>query len=153
MRRMDLVQRDMMKYAIQLSKTSDCQSRKVGCVITNKYDEILGTGVNNEVTPIHHCKINGCFRRQNNVPSGKDHQLCRALHAEQQALMDAIKEDKHLKNCIMYVNTFPCVICSKMIAPYIKKIFYVSDYNDELSMEILKEMNVEIIKVTMEEVV
>lgn len=140
-----------MEVAEVVKKRSTCLRRQVGAVIV-KDKQILTTGYNGAPKNLKHCKETGCKREQMKIPSGQRHELCRALHAEQNAIIQAAYNGININNSTLYVTTKPCVLCAKMcINAGIKKIIYKGNYPDELSDEILKEANIEIINFKEEE--
>jgi dCMP deaminase len=123
---------------------STCLRRQVGAVVV-KDKQILATGYNGAPTRIKHCDEVGCMREELGVPSGERHELCRALHAEQNAFLQAAKHGVSLDGAILYITTQPCSICAKMIVNAgIKKIVIEGSYPDELALDFLKEAGVEI---------
>lgn len=123
---------------------STCLRRKVGAVIV-KDKRILTSGYNGAPVGCKHCEEVGCLRQQLNVPSGKRHELCRASHAEQNAIVQAAMHGVSIDGGTIYVTTQPCVICSKLIINSgIKRVVYKGDYPDELSMQLLNEAGIEI---------
>ncbi len=130
-----------------VSSRSTCTRRKVGAVIV-KDKMILATGYNGAPTGLPHCDEVGCLREQGGVPSGQRHELCRGLHAEQNALIQAARHGVSIKDADIYSTTMPCVICSKMlINAGIARIYYVEGYPDELSAGMLEDAGIEIIQV------
>ena len=130
-----------------VSSRSTCLRRRVGAVLV-KDKRILATGYNGPPTGITHCSETGCLREQLNVPSGQRHELCRGLHAEQNAIIQAALHGVSVKGAAIYTTTFPCVICSKMlINAGVKVIYYREGYPDELSLQMLEEAGVELVKV------
>lgn len=135
-----------MNIAIDVSKRSTCR-RQVGAVIT--VDNVIkSTGYNGSPRGLKHCEdIGGCIREKDNIPSGTMQEYCRAVHAEQNAIIFAATEGIKIKNGTLYVNTYPCSICARMlINAGIKKIVYLGDYSDKLSKEMLEEAKIEIVK-------
>jgi dCMP deaminase len=131
-----------MEIAELVSTRSTCTRRQVGAVAVRD-SNILSTGYNGAPSKTKHCAIVGCVREELNVPSGERHELCRAVHAEQNVIIQAAKNGVSLKDTVLYTTTFPCVICTKMIINVgIKKIFYFGAYNDELSIQLLDEAGV-----------
>ena len=129
-----------------VSKRSTCLRRKVGAVLVRD-KRILSTGYNGAPTGIRHCAEVGCLREQLNVPSGERHELCRGLHAEQNAIIQAALHGVSIKGSTIYCTNHPCIICSKMIINSgIEKIVYKYEYRDKLAEEMLKEANVEVRK-------
>lgn len=131
---------------VELIKTrSTCIRRQVGALIV-KDKRILATGYNGAPMGCRHCIEIGCLRDQLNVPSGQRHELCRAIHAEQNAIVQAAYSGTSVKDGIMYVTNQPCVLCAKMIINAgIKKVVYRGEYPDPLAMEMLKEAGVKVI--------
>ncbi len=139
------------RYFIEIAKLvasrSTCLRRKVGAVVV-KDRRILATGYNGPPSGITHCSEVGCLRERLGVPSGERHELCRGLHAEQNAIIQAALHGVSLKGAEIYCTTFPCIICSKMlINAGIQKIYYVEGYPDKLSEDMLGEAGIELVKV------
>lgn len=135
-----------MKIAGDVSERSTCR-RHVGAVITVD-NVIVSTGYNGSPKGLSHCSENGgCIRELNNIPSGTQQEFCRAVHAEQNAIIQAAVNGVKIKGGTLYVNTYPCSICARMIInAEIKRIVYDSDYSDKLSKSMLDESNIEVIK-------
>jgi dCMP deaminase len=131
-----------MEIAYTWSKRATCLRRQVGAVIA-KDTQQLTTGYNGAPRGIPHCaEVGGCLREKMNIPSGQRHEICRGAHAEQNAITQAAKFGIDINNSTLYCNTFPCVICTKMILNSgIKKIVYDSDYDDLLSKQLLSNQN------------
>lgn len=132
---------------VELIKTrSTCLRRQVGALIV-KDKRILSTGYNGAPSGCAHCLDIGCLRDQLNVPSGKMHELCRAIHAEQNAIVQAAYSGVSVKGGTMYTTAQPCVLCAKMIINAgIEKIIFKGDYPDELAMKMLREAGVRVVK-------
>ncbi|SKA75823.1 dCMP deaminase [Caloramator quimbayensis] len=135
-----------MDIAQIVKKRSTCLRRQVGAVIV-KDNRILTTGYNGVPPKMRHCEEIGCLRQKLNIPSGERHELCRALHAEQNAVIQAAKYGISVEGSTIYVTAQPCVICAKiLIASGIKRIVFNGDYPDELSLSMLEESGIEIKK-------
>jgi dCMP deaminase len=132
---------------VDLIKTrSTCLRRQVGAIIV-KDKRILASGYNGAPTGCRHCLDIGCLREELKVPSGERHELCRAIHAEQNAIVQAAYSGTCIKGGTMYVTHQPCVLCAKMaINAGIEKIVYRGDYPDELAMELLREAGVRVVR-------
>jgi len=132
---------------VELIKTrSTCLRRQVGALIV-KDKRILATGYNGAPMGCKHCSDIGCIREKHKIPSGQRHELSRAIHAEQNAIVQAAYSGTSVKGGTLYVTHQPCVLCAKMaINAGIKKIVFKGDYPDELSMELLKEAGLEVIQ-------
>jgi dCMP deaminase len=89
----------------------------------------------------------GCVREKLGIPSGQRHEICRAAHAEQNAIVQAAYSGTSVNGSTMYVTTQPCVLCAKMIINAgIRKIVFKGDYPDSLAMELLQEAGVRVVK-------
>jgi len=135
-----------MEMAALTSKRSTCLRRQVGAVIV-KDKHIMATGYNGAPRGIKHCEERGgCLREKLDVPSGERHELCMALHAEQNAIIQAATLGQSIEGGIMYVTNQPCVICAKMIINAgIKRIVVREGYPDQLARDILGEAGLRIV--------
>lgn len=131
-----------MGIAELVKERSTCLRRRVGAVII-KENRILTTGYNGAPPGAKHCDEIGCLRDAMSIPSGERHELCRALHAEQNAVIQAAKYGIPIEGSTIYTTTYPCVICSKiLIASGIKRIVYRGGYPDDLSKKFLQESGI-----------
>jgi len=127
-----------------VSKRSTCLRRKVGAVLVRD-KKILATGYNGAPSKIEHCSTAGCIREKLRIPSGQRHELCRGLHAEQNALLQAALHGASVKGAMLYSTTHPCIICAKMlINAGIKEIVIAGHYPDKMSASFLREAGVKI---------
>jgi len=134
-----------MEIARLVSTRSTCIRRKVGAILV-KDKRVLSTGYNGSPTGLLHCEEVGCLRETLGVPSGERHEICRGLHAEQNAIIQAALHGVSIKGAQLYSTTFPCIICSKMIINAgIKEIFYLDGYPDDLSQALLKEAGIKLV--------
>ena len=125
---------------------STCLRRNVGAVVV-KNKQVLATGYNGAPMGVEHCEKTGCLRQKLNVPSGERHELCRALHAEQNAFLQAARHGVSLDGATIYITTQPCSICAKMIINVgIKKIVFEGDYPDVFALGFLEEAGIELVK-------
>jgi dCMP deaminase len=128
-----------MEIAALVSSRTTCLRRRVGAVIV-KDKRLLSTGYNGAPMGLKHCAEIGCLRQKLGVKSGEKHELCRAIHAEQNAIIQAATFGVPLQGASIYITHFPCVLCSKMIINAgIKRIVYSQGYPDQMSQDILKE--------------
>ncbi len=128
-----------MSIADLVSQRSTCLRRKVGAVIV-KDKNILATGYNGPPSGFPHCEEIGCLREELGIPSGQRHELCRGLHAEQNAIIQAAKHGISINGSIIYCTHMPCVICIKMIINSgIKEVVFREGYPDELSERFIRE--------------
>jgi len=137
---------DWDKYFLELahlvSKRSTCLRRKVGAVLV-KEKHILSTGYNGAPKDITHCAAIGCLRDRLKVPSGQRHELCRGLHAEQNAIIQAALHGVSLNQATLYCTNLPCSICAKMIINAgIKNVVSEKGYPDKMSQEFFKEAGI-----------
>lgn len=131
-----------MEITELVSKRSTCLRRKVGAVIVQD-KRILTTGYNGAPRGLPHCLEIGCLREIKKVASGERQELCRGLHAEQNAIVQAALYGISIKGSVLYCTTQPCVTCAKMIVNSgIKAIIYKEKYPDKLARKILKEAGV-----------
>lgn len=136
-----------MDIALLVAKRSTCLRRAVGAIVV-KDKRILSTGYNGAPAGIKHCLETGCLREKMNIASGKNHELCRGIHAEQNAIIQAAYHGVSIKGASLFCTNLPCSICAKMIINAgISRICYASGYADSMSEEMLKEAGVDIIKI------
>ena len=135
-----------MEMAELTAKRSTCMRRSVGAVIV-KDNRAIATGYNGAPRGLKHCdELGGCLRQKLQVPSGQRHELCRALHAEQNAIIQAATLGQSIEEGTIYVTHQPCAICAKMIINAgIKRIVVREGYPDELATEILNEAGLKVI--------
>lgn len=131
------------EYFLAITRTvaerSTCLRRRVGAVVILD-KRILTTGYNGAPSGLEHCLDVGCLREQQGIPSGERHELCRGLHAEQNAIIQAALSGVSIKGGTIYTTHFPCVLCAKMlINAGIKRVVFSDGYPDLLSRELLTE--------------
>ena len=128
--------------AFEVAKRSTCLRRVVGAIIV-KDRRILATGYNGVPSGLRHCEETGCLREQLGVPSGQRHEICRGLHAEQNAIIQAARYGIDIEGSSIYITTQPCSVCAKMlINAGIKEIVFAIPYPDALSEELLSETDI-----------
>ncbi len=133
-----------MDIAQLVARRSTCMRRQVGAVMV-KEKNILATGYNGTPKGITHCDVTGCLREQLNVPSGQRHELCRGLHAEQNAIIQAASHGVNISEATLYCTNSPCIICTKMlINAGIREVVYLEGYPDDLSMDMLDEAGIDV---------
>ena len=134
-----------MEMATVARKRSTCLRRKVGAVLVKNH-QMLTSGYNGAPAGLPHCDETGCLRRRLSVPSGERHEICRGLHAEQNAIIQAAQHGVSVSGSTMYITNQPCVICAKMIINAgVKSVVFSGDYPDELAKKMLEEAGVEMI--------
>ena len=135
-----------MQIAYLVAQRSKCMRRKVGAIIV-KDKRILATGYNGPPKGFPHCSKVGCIREELNMASGSRHELCWGLHAEQNAIIQAAVFGVSIKGATMYITTFPCIICAKMIVnAEISEVVYSAGYPDPASQIIFEQSNVKVRK-------
>ena len=133
-----------MDIAELVSRRSTCLRRRVGAVLV-KDKRMLATGYNGAPSRTKHCEETGCIREKLGIPSGQRHELCRGLHAEQNAFLQAALHGTSLKDASLYSTTQPCVICAKMIINAgIREIVISGDYPDKMAKDFLREAGVRV---------
>ena len=131
-----------MGIAELVAQRSTCMRRQVGAVMVRD-KRIITTGYNGAPSRISHCSAVGCLRQEKGVPSGERHELCRGLHAEQNAIIQAAMHGVSLEGATLYCTNQPCSICSKMlINARVVDIIYKEGYSDELAVEMLSEAEI-----------
>ncbi len=133
-----------MGIARLVATRATCTRRKVGAVLV-KERRILCSGYNGAPTGIVHCDIAGCLREQLNVPSGEKHELCRGVHAEQNAIIQAACHGISVRGATLYCTHQPCSICAKMIINAgITRVYFGDGYNDPMSETMFDQAGIEL---------
>lgn len=141
-----------MQVADVVARRSTCMRRNVGAVIV-KDKRILATGYNGAPSGLPHCIDVGCLRQELGIPSGERREICRGLHAEQNAIIQAAKYGIPVEGSSIYCTVEPCSLCTKMlINSGIVRIVYKEPYPDELARRILAESNVLVEHFTMPDI-
>jgi len=134
-----------MEIAKVVAKRSTCLRQQVGAEIV-KDKRILATGYNGAPAGLPHCLDIGCLREQLKVPSGERHELCRAVHAEQNTIIQAAVHGVSIAGATLYTTHQPCIMCAKIIINAgIKKVVYGRKYADERGLEFLREAGIEVV--------
>ncbi|MBO5115867.1 MAG: cytidine/deoxycytidylate deaminase family protein [Peptococcaceae bacterium] len=128
-----------MEITHVVAKRSTCMRRQVGAILV-KDKHILTTGYNGAPKGLVHCGEIGCLRQELGVPSGERHELCRALHAEQNAIIQAANLGISIEGSTLYCTTAPCSLCAKMlINAGVVRVVFDGAYPDERAMEFFRE--------------
>lgn len=131
-----------MRFARLAAERSSCMRRQVGAVIVRDR-RVVATGYNGAPAGVRHCRETGCLREKLKVPSGERHELCRGLHAEQNAIIQAALHGVSTQESAVYCTNLPCIICAKMlINAGIREVVMGDGYPDELTAEMLGEAGV-----------
>ena len=133
-----------MEIASVVAKRSTCLRNQVGALFV-KEKRILTTGYNGAPTGLDHCDIVGCARE--GVASGTHHELCRAVHAEQNAIIQAALHGISIEGATLYCTHQPCILCAKMmINSRIKKVVYRESYPDITALKFLEQAGIDVFK-------
>ena len=135
-----------MTLCHMVAERSTCLRRKVGALLVANH-HILATGYNGAPQGLPHCAEVGCLRERMAIPSGERQELCRGLHAEQNAIIQAAVHGVALQDVTCYSTTQPCITCAKMlINANVTRIVYQGNYPDELATEMLEAAGIELIR-------
>jgi len=135
-----------MSIAELVAQRSTCTRRNVGCVFA-KDRRVLATGYNGAPRGVRHCGEIGCLRGHMGIASGERHELCRGVHAEQNAIIQAATFGVNIEGSTVYTTHQPCFICTKMlINAKVMMIVYKEPYPDELAIGMLKESGIRFVK-------
>jgi len=138
-------ERYFLDIAQLVSRRSSCLRRNVGALLV-KDKRILATGYNGVPSGLPHCSEVGCLREALGVAPGTKHELCRGLHAEQNAIIQAAIHGASIQGAELYSTHHPCVVCVKMlINAHITKIYLAGDYPDRLAKDLLLQAGIEIV--------
>jgi dCMP deaminase len=133
-----------MQIAEVVAKRSTCMRRHIGAVIV-KDRRILTTGYNGAPSGLAHCLETGCLRDKQGIPSGTRHELCRALHSEMNAIIQAAQYGVSTRDSTLYCTHQPCSVCTRMIINAgITRVVYTGDYPDPFAMELFRESQIEL---------
>ena len=136
-----------MEITRLVAKRSTCLRRHVGAIIVRD-KRILATGYNGAPRGLPHCSETGCLREKLGIPSGQRQELCRGLHAEQNAIIQAALFGVSIENSQLYSVTRPCIVCAKMIINAgIKRVVFEEGYPDDLAEQMLREAGVELVNI------
>lgn len=134
-----------MEMALLAAKRSTCLRRGVGAVLVRD-NQVISTGYNGSPKGVNHCAEVGCMRSQLNIPSGQQHELCRGVHAEQNAIIQAAINGSSTKGCVLYCTHQPCSICARLIInAEIKAVYCANTYPDKLAETLFAEAGIELV--------
>ena len=131
-----------MDITRRVATRSTCLRRAVGAILVHD-KRIIASGYNGGPTGLAHCLEIGCLREKLGIPSGQQHELCRGIHAEQNAIIQAARYGVPIDGSVLYCTTQPCTQCTKMlINAGITEIVYAEGYPDDLARELLDESGI-----------
>ena len=135
-----------MEIACVVGKRSTCLRNHVGALFV-KNKRLLSTGYNGAPAGLQHCDEVGCARE--GVASGTRHELCRAVHAEQNAIIQAALHGVSIEGATLYCTHQPCILCAKMlINARISRVVYSRSYPDDTALRFLSQAGVEVTRLT-----
>jgi dCMP deaminase len=138
-----------MRIAVDVSSRSTCFRRAIGSVVVNTQHEIVATGYNGNPRGMEHCSKIGCIREKEGIPSGERSEVCTAVHAEQNALIQA---GNGSRGSTIYTTVMPCNTCAKMIVNAgIVRVAYLDDYPETMGVDLLRELGVDVDRVNLPE--
>lgn len=139
-----------MEIARVVATRSTCLRNNVGAVIVRD-KQILSTGYNGAPSGLPHCLDIGCLREELKIPSGERHELCRAVHAEQNAIIQAAVHGVSLEGATIYTTHQPCIMCAKMIInAKIQRVVYGKKYADTNGLQFLRDAGIEVVYIPTE---
>src|SRR5574340_1312687 len=131
-----------MAITDEVAERATCTRRHIGAVLV-KDKRILATGYNGAPAGLAHCGEVGCLREQRGIPSGTQHELCRGIHAEQNAVIQAARFGIAIDGATVYCTHQPCVLCAKiLINAGVRDIVYRESYPDALATEMREEAGI-----------
>ncbi len=131
-----------LKIASVVAERSTCRRHHVGAVAV-KDKRILTTGYNGAASGVKDCLELGCLRDENNIPSGERHEICRAIHAEQNAVIQGSLHGVSLEGSTIYCTHTPCILCAKILVnAKVKRFVSYSDYADNSFIKLFKEAGI-----------
>jgi dCMP deaminase len=134
-----------MSIARLVAGRSTCLRRQVGAILV-KDRRILATGYNGAPAGLPHCNQTGCVRERMNVPPGERHELCRGIHAEQNAIIQSANYGTGIAGATVYTTHHPCSVCAKMIINAgVTRVVTDDGYPDDLAAGMLLEAGVEVV--------
>jgi len=137
-----------MEIARVVATRSSCMRRQVGALMV-KNRQILATGYNGVPRGLRHCSERGCLREQLGIPSGERHELCRGLHAEQNAIIQAAYHGVAIQGAELYCTHQPCAVCAKMLVnAEVVGVYFAGAYPDELAMEVFEEAGTRLVRMS-----
>ncbi len=135
-----------LKIAMMVAERSTCRRHHVGALIV-KNKRIMTTGYNGAAAGLKSCRELGCLRDEQDIPSGERHEICRAIHAEQNSIIQAALHGQNIEDATIYCTHSPCVLCAKMIInAKIKRFVSFAEYNDGEFVKLFKEAGIEYVK-------
>ncbi len=138
------VDKYFLKVAAVVAERSTCRRHHVGAVaVRDKH--ILATGYNGAPAGFKDCLELGCLRNELDIPSGERHEICRAIHAEQNVVIQAALHGVSLEGSTIFATHTPCVLCAKILTnARIKRYVSFRKYNDDAFVQLFKESGIKL---------
>lgn len=135
-----------LELAEMVATRSTCLRRHVGAVLVRN-ERIIATGYNGSPRGLGHCLEIGCLREDMQIPSGHRYELCRGVHAEQNAIINAAYYGVSTQDAVLYCTNQPCIICARMlINAGISKVVHRGNFNDRLALQFLQEAGIDLVE-------
>jgi dCMP deaminase len=132
-----------LKIASVVAERATCRRHHMGAVAV-KDKHILSTGYNGAAAGTKDCLELGCLRDELGIASGTRAEICRAIHAEQNAIIQAALHGISLDGATIYCTHSPCILCAKMMANVrIKRVVTYHSYADRSFVDLFKEVGIE----------
>ncbi len=136
-----------LELADMVASRSTCLRRHVGAVLVRK-DRIIATGYNGAPRGLGHCLDMGCMREQMGIPSGHRYELCRGVHAEQNAIINAAYYGVSTQDTVLYCTNQPCIICARMlINAGVIRVVHRGNFDDDLALQFMREAGIETVEI------
>ncbi|MGE5379976.1 MAG: deoxycytidylate deaminase [Methylocystaceae bacterium] len=136
-----------MEVSRLVATRSTCLRRHVGAVLVRD-ERIIATGYNGAPQGLPHCADVGCLREQQGIPSGQRYELCRGVHAEQNAIINAALYGVSTKSSTLYCTDQPCLLCARMIINAgVTRIVHEGNFQDDMALQFLHQAGIKIINI------
>ena len=140
-----------LELAELVASRSTCLRRHVGAVLVRK-ERIIATGYNGAPRGLGHCLEIGCLREELDIPSGHRYELCRGVHAEQNAIINAAYYGVSTEDTVLYCTNQPCIICARiLINAGISKVVHRGNFKDDLAMQFMQEAGIDVVQIPCKE--
>ena len=140
-----------LELAQLVASRSTCLRRHVGAVLVRK-ERIIATGYNGAPRGLGHCLEIGCLREEMDIPSGHRYELCRGVHAEQNAIINAAYYGVSTEDTVLYCTNQPCIICARiLINAGISKVVHQGNFNDDLALKFMQEAGIDLVQIPFKE--
>ena len=135
-----------MDLADLAASRSTCLRRQVGAVLVRR-ERIISTGYNGAPRGLGHCLELGCLRAELKIPSGQRYELCRGVHAEQNAIINAAYYGISTEDTVLYCTNQPCILCARiLINAGIFRVVHRGDFEDNLALQFMQDAGIELVE-------